>query len=233
VSSDSPATLKVIAGHTVDLAPLLHGIDQLRRGGQHIRLELSRGSDVERRIANGDADAGLVRGSIRQAGLWWSPVSAEPVIAVVTDDHPLAGMAQPDMSDLLHEDVVELSEGSLGIGRATGTPETLLAHVVADRSVGLLPMHLLPGDDSGLSMRTVLGLVPALTFVLRRHVDVGAVLLLTHVMAGDADNGRVDRGLRGADAAALAATPPAPHTTAAIPGGQHDSREAGRPPRRS
>ena len=40
VSIESPATLKVITGHTVDLAPL-YWIDQCWRPGRHIRLELS------------------------------------------------------------------------------------------------------------------------------------------------------------------------------------------------
>jgi DNA-binding transcriptional LysR family regulator len=48
VSTDSPATLKVIAGHTVDLAAL-DRIDQLRGPGRYIRLELSGDSRDGRR----------------------------------------------------------------------------------------------------------------------------------------------------------------------------------------
>jgi DNA-binding transcriptional LysR family regulator len=40
LSTDSAAFFKVIAGHTVDLA-VLDWIDQLRRPGRHIRLEVS------------------------------------------------------------------------------------------------------------------------------------------------------------------------------------------------
>jgi len=105
------------------------------------------------------------------------------MLAVFAADHPLARKGRPTLSDLIIHGVVELSEGATGLGRATGSPEELLADVINGRCVGVLPMHLVPGAESGLAVRAVRGLEGATTLIVRRRTDnIDAVVVLTASM---------------------------------------------------
>jgi DNA-binding transcriptional LysR family regulator len=178
--SGACTTLKVIAGHTVDIAPLLDGFDRLRRRRPGIRLDLSRTDKLEQRVADGEADAALLREPIVDPALWQGVVSTEPMAAVFSVDHPLASNRRPTIADLLAHDTLELAEGAMSLGRTCISPDELLAGVVNNQSIGILPARLIPGAESGLTVRMVDGLGRTTTLIVRRRAtNISAVIALT------------------------------------------------------
>jgi len=183
VGSSEPTTLKVVATPTVNVAPLLRVFDRLRRGNPEIRLDLARSDRIEHRVSTGQADAALVRPPILDPTLWHGLVSTEAVFAVVAGDHSLAHLVRPAVPDLLAHDTVELAEAKTGIGRPCGSVDALLADVVSGRYVGILPEHLVPGPDSGLTLLRICGLDRVRTLVVRRSVgNIDAVITLTNLL---------------------------------------------------
>ena len=185
--SGASTTLRAVVGSTVDVAPLLREVDRLRRCDPRIRLDLRRADSPERRVADGEADVALLRAPVTDSALWQGVVSIDWLVAVFAADHPLAGKSRPTVTDLIIHGAVELSEGATGLGRATGSPEELLADVVNSGCIGILPMHLVPGAECGLAVRAVRGLEGATTLVVRRRADnIESVVTLTASMTAHA-----------------------------------------------
>jgi DNA-binding transcriptional LysR family regulator len=182
-ASGASTTLRVVAANTVDVTPLLREVDRFRRRDPRIRLDLRRTDSLERRVVDGEADAALLWAPVTDSTLWHGIVSTEAIVAVVAADHPLAHKSRPTISDLITYGAVELSDGATGLGRATGSPEELLADVVNGGRVGVLPAHLAPGAESGLAVRAVHGLEDAIMLIVRRRTDnTDAVVALTASM---------------------------------------------------
>jgi DNA-binding transcriptional LysR family regulator len=194
--SGATTTLTVIAGRTVDVAPLFTAVGKLRRGDPRIRLDLSRADSLERRVVNGEADAALLRAPVSDPALWQGVVSTEPTMAVLAVDHPLARRSRPTVSDVRVHEAMELAEGAVGLGRVTSSPEELLTDVVNGRCVGILPSCLVPDVESGLAVRPVRGLKRATTVIVRRRTDhTDAVVALTALMTAKTNHAVVVRRL--------------------------------------